>query len=58
MKRFVAIFLLLLSCDFMFAGPNPAIMVYPSCCGPECEKTKRGRGKKTDPRSPIPSNNY
>lgn len=30
MKKFVVILLLLLSCDFMFAGPNPAIMVAPA----------------------------
>lgn len=30
MKKFVVILLLLLSCDFMFAGPNPAIMIAPA----------------------------
>lgn len=29
-QKFVTILLLLLSCDFIFAGPNPAIMVAPA----------------------------
>lgn len=40
MKKFVVILLLLLSCDFMFAGPNAAVMVAPAVAA---QKARRQR---------------
>lgn len=43
MKRFAVILLLLLSCDFMFAGPNAAIMAAP---GAAAQKARRQREER------------